>query len=710
MHNFISKVLLTFFADVVSPCLLKGYLITPPEELEKFAQRIKLQVSAHKRNRSWTKFRETLPEVLAAIFAVWSVSSSASFYASTKNKNSILRPHPVQVFSIFRILEIDAPAGYLEKAKVFFLGDQLNGHLIQIGTGEGKSIILGILSTILALVGFRISCVCYSQYLSARDYHSFKDLFLRFGVAEDIKYSTLAQMAGEFINEEGDIREYTKAFIEGGRAKTTKVSKQDRILLIDEVDIFFSRDFYGATYNPSVSIKDTNVAAILEFIWKNRASVNLAQVKATEAYQQLLAKYPRISRIIETSIIRMMDQSKNFNDPMYSRTNECGHVVLGYSEGGTINPAIQHGYKTSFAYLHERDGGFVTNETAQQHLGLTVNCGQFSYAEVPKHFACILGVTGTLSTLGEFETSVKNEEYHITKSTFTPSIYGDSQLVWKEKNDVLVESDRAQYFRKILDNILEKKGYGQAVLVFFEDETKMNEYSTSDYCKGLTINKIAEAAENLDFYVKKSTLTGAVSFLPRVFGRGVDFVCYDDIVEKAGGIHVIQTFLSEDISEEIQIRGRTARQGKKGSFSLVLNQEDLIKQFSLTASIIEDQKKSTNLYEFLSKTRVAQFNKKSSDRRGIIDRSYQLHSESLVFRTNLVSNINEKDIIAYLEKQNPGIKLKSRTICISDATGSMSSVWANAQKHIHKFLVSNLETEKIAKKLNSIGCLLRRYH
>jgi len=38
---------------------------------------------------------------------------------------------------------------------------------------------------------------------------------------------------------------------------------------------------------------------------------------------------------------------------------------------------------------------------------------------------------------------------------------------------------------------------------------------------------------------------------------------------------VIQTFLSETESEEIQIKGRTARQGKSGSFSFVLLDSDL---------------------------------------------------------------------------------------------------------------------------------------
>ena len=36
--------------------------------------------------------------------------------------------------------------------------EKIKGHLVQIGTGEGKSVILGILSTVLALLGCEVSC------------------------------------------------------------------------------------------------------------------------------------------------------------------------------------------------------------------------------------------------------------------------------------------------------------------------------------------------------------------------------------------------------------------------------------------------------------------------------------------------------------------------------------------------------------------------
>ena len=43
---------------------------------------------------------------------------------------------------------------------------------------------------------------------------------------------------------------------------------------------------------------------------------------------------------------------------------------------------------------------------------------------------------------------------------------------------------------------------------------------------------------------------------------------------------MISTFLSREESEEVQIKGRTARQGNNGTFNLVLLDEDL-KEFDI---------------------------------------------------------------------------------------------------------------------------------
>ena len=47
---------------------------------------------------------------------------------------------------------------------------KLKNKLIELPTGEGKSIILGILAAFFAFIGYEVDVVCYSPYLSQRDY------------------------------------------------------------------------------------------------------------------------------------------------------------------------------------------------------------------------------------------------------------------------------------------------------------------------------------------------------------------------------------------------------------------------------------------------------------------------------------------------------------------------------------------------------------
>lgn len=121
--------------------------------------------------------------------------------------------------------------------------------------------------------------------------------------------------------------------------------------------------------------------------------------------------------------------------------------------------------------------------------------------------------------------------------------------------------------------------------------------------------------------VKKAVNGGRVTLLNRVFGRGTDFICYDRDLIREGGVHVlqvimrddtcyinilifviinafemfymIQTFVSEEKSEEVQIMGRTARQGNTGSYSLVLLDDELEK-YKLNNKV--DEMKATNKF------------------------------------------------------------------------------------------------------------------
>ena len=93
------------------------------------------------------------------------------------------------------------------------------------------------------------------------------------------------------------------------------------------------------------------------------------------------------------------------------------------------------------------------------------------------------------------------------------------------------------------------------------------------------VNYLTEEATSTEVTaaVKKATHAGAITLLTRAFSRGTDFIILDEVVKSNGGTCTIQTFVSESASEEIQIKGRSARQGQDGSYVQILLEDDLFK-------------------------------------------------------------------------------------------------------------------------------------
>jgi len=103
-------------------------------------------------------------------------------------------------------------------------------------------------------------------------------------------------------------------------------------------------------------------------------------------------------------------------------------------------------------------------------------------------------------------------------------------------------------------------------MLAFADSGHMAEFKAENCVRVIT--EAIDPCEKEGSFLK-ATEAGAVTLMIREFGRGTDFKCFDNKVLSAGGVHVLQAFYSNDISEEIQLKGRAARQGADGSFRYV---------------------------------------------------------------------------------------------------------------------------------------------
>ena len=98
-------------------------------------------------------------------------------------------------------------------------------------------------------------------------------MFKLLDLQEQIIYNTFDQICEMDINKSGDLRKIMLNLVLKKSEKVeirSDLSTRPQILLIDEVDVFFSESFFGNTYMPQAQLKGPEVIALTDYIWENR--------------------------------------------------------------------------------------------------------------------------------------------------------------------------------------------------------------------------------------------------------------------------------------------------------------------------------------------------------------------------------------------------------------------------------------------------------
>jgi len=684
--------------------------------------------------------KDAIPKILAGIAVYFTILKSGDSYTrlldagsghgqavrlpngSTGTKltteNVLQRPHNIQILTVLRLLGVDSD----DKG--------LRSHLMQIRTGEGKSMILGMLSVIFALFGFKVRCVCYSEYLSTRDYKLFEELFDGFKVKPLVTYSKITAFSEDQVDAQGNIRQLTLDMLRGDLGKplrdpngaTTDLAPNDpgvaarapfapgargpaggqhleEILLVDEVDVFFGPEFYGQTHNQMALLREPAATTILRDIWqyngKGKSPHDIFEaVKASTPYRQLLKKFPAWSALFEHETLAMSRDLEEFETPRYHYCRRRNRV--GYKEMDGMCYERVYGYRTAFAYLNEAAKGNLRDEKeALEHaLGVRVPCGHFSYANFVA--AAILGVSGTVEALDAREWQVMNG-YGVDSYTIMPSVYGRSNFKFmgqQNQNPIQLCDTQEDFFVVITNEVKEKTQNGRAVIVFFETPAILDKYKATAHFRGLPLKNVLSenmSVEDRDYVIKKAATGRQATFSSAVFGRGTDFFCNDRKLQQAGGVHIVQAFFSEQMSEEVQIQGRTARQGHKGTYCMVLMMETLKEVFGVQEAAAKNSPPD-QLYQFLCARRQnlngqkhdeVQRSLKAATERDQLTRKYFC----ALLQGDARASANMLQEFHTMIKKSSGVKGGCHfTFCL-DESGSMAGApWQSLQTAFNKFL------------------------
>jgi len=251
--------------------------------------------------------RRAGPVAVSSLTGPGPVESPAEAHDPKLLKKSLFIPHTTQLLGTFLMAGIASDK-------------DLENHLVRCGTGEGKSVCLGLTATVFALLGFEVSVVCFSSQLSRRDYRAFKELFEDMGVTQKVRYSTIDSCVEWLLENNAipDVRQATTSFLMDKEvmlhAKSSKL--KNSLLLVDEVDVLFSDKFFGLTRNPCITIKSSDSLLKMLFNERNERAKRMQpqeiqeqikELKQSAECQKILKEYPNLGLLDPSSNQSLLD-------------------------------------------------------------------------------------------------------------------------------------------------------------------------------------------------------------------------------------------------------------------------------------------------------------------------------------------------------------------------------------------------------------------
>jgi hypothetical protein len=205
----------------------------------------------------------------------------------------------------------------------------------------------------------------YSKYLSNRDKKSFERLFSSLAINDSIHYGTFNEMCEYVINSKVAVRDETCAFVTGIRNRINDknpAKTKVQVLLIDQVDVFFSKDFYGNIYMPASTVVSEKFDALVNHLWSSRndpKALRLVSVANTRVYSEFLfcfkGKKALPEEVVKSVVNDLRDFTQNIADEKYVVQNDR----IGYKEQDWLQRARWNIFQSlvrlsSYVYIFPR--------------------------------------------------------------------------------------------------------------------------------------------------------------------------------------------------------------------------------------------------------------------------------------------------------------------------------------------------------------------
>jgi hypothetical protein len=493
------------------------------------------------------------------------------------------------------------------------------GRLLQVSTGEGKSMITAMIASIKALSEEIVDVVTSSPILAVRDLESKQGYFDILGLTvshnignsgNDKKECYESQIIyGDAAHFQGDIlRHEFKGFdIRGDREFGTVIVDEVDSMLVDDAShmVKLSSAISGMEYlEPllcSIWVLVANIAHKFQYVEdkkqlfyidgkfeynKENGVLTLQDGTREEDIIPVEDQVAFIKGIVENYIKDMLNDPKSLipnhlrdyveiqksnwgesaanasileeNKHYVIKSDDKGNQVISpvnYSSTGIVQDKTQWG-DGQHQFLQIKHGLKITGENL-------TSCFISNLAFFKRYGGNIFGMTGTLGSLDS--RNLLSETYNIDYGfipTYKPKRFIELPAKLANSNEEKIQ--------KIIEEVrTECSNKGRAALIICETISEVEDLTLALGGSNLGLN-IRQYSRNDLGNLDAAMGSLDVIIATNLAGRGTDLATTKEL-EANGGLHVILSYLPSNLRVEEQAFGRTARQGNAGTGRLIIN-------------------------------------------------------------------------------------------------------------------------------------------
>ncbi|MFY9479318.1 MAG: DEAD/DEAH box helicase [Aquabacterium sp.] len=459
----------------------------------------------------------------------------------------------------------------------------LGRRLIEMATGEGKSLTVVLAAGVAALAGVPVHVMTANDYLARRDAEQWAALYVALGLRvswitaastaaerrlayeHDVLYVTAKEVAFDHLRDRAARAQGQEGDVVLRGLCMTVIDEADSIL-IDEactplvlsqalpsrqteqqhrLSLFLARQMQAG--------RDFEWRAQHELTWHESGQERLASLSANLQGAWKLKRYREEQVSLALTALHVLQRDAHY----LLRDGEV-HIIDGPTGRLAIGRAWSRG-------LHQmvciKEGLVATPETE------TVS--QTTYQEFFPRYHHVCGLSGTLW----------EERRELLAIYGLPVLQVPLKQPGRRQDlGMALCADARAKWALVAQRVARQVAQGRAVLVGTDTVADSERLSAVLQAQGLAHRVLnarhdGQEGEAERDVIEQAGLAGAITVATHMAGRGTDIHVTPPVLAQ-GGLHVVNTHLNASRRIDRQLYGRSARQGQPGSFECVLARSD----------------------------------------------------------------------------------------------------------------------------------------